>query len=50
MRIRIGRPSYKLVYEAGSEDVLWRKETQRSLVDRAGVREEERSRCRLLCA
>lgn len=45
--VQIRRGSYKLAYEAGTEDVLWRtraRERARWLGERAGGREEERRR------
>lgn len=44
MRIRIGLPSYKLVYESGSEDVMWRREVDSGLAMKAQQREEDRRR------
>lgn len=45
--VQIRRGSYKVQYEAGTEDVLWRaraRERARWLAERAGGREEERRR------
>ncbi|KAG6919038.1 hypothetical protein DXG01_009748 [Tephrocybe rancida] len=45
MRIRVGLPSYKLVYESGTEDVAWRMREpveEQKLLQQAHVREEER--------
>ncbi|EIW64077.1 uncharacterized protein TRAVEDRAFT_32917 [Trametes versicolor FP-101664 SS1] len=45
--VQIRRGSYKLAYEAGTEDALWRtrgRERARWLGERAGLREEERRR------
>lgn len=41
--IRISLGTYKLFYEAGTEDVLWRKEDVR-LSERAKLRHEERKK------
>ena len=46
MKVRIGVPTYKLVYETGSEDLIlhaWDKESSEMLA-RARAREEERRR------
>ncbi|KAI6161445.1 hypothetical protein EDD17DRAFT_1587540 [Pisolithus thermaeus] len=51
MRIRISPGTYKLLYEAGAEDVLVQEhseEEERELRERARVRNEERSRSRWL--
>ncbi|KAG6868490.1 hypothetical protein C0993_002028 [Termitomyces sp. T159_Od127] len=44
MKIRVGLPSYKLMYESGSEDVVWRTRgaVEQRLLGRAQGREEER--------
>ncbi|KAF8665510.1 hypothetical protein AX16_000524 [Volvariella volvacea WC 439] len=50
-RIRINVPNYKILYESGTEDVMWRrwnKEEAVILEERARVREEERKRSRWL--
>lgn len=47
MRIRVSAGQYRLVYEAGREDVLWRRrrgEDEGTLRGRAGARGEERTR------
>ena len=47
MRIRISLPSYKLVYECGTEDVILRGrciEEERMLRERSQGREEDRRR------
>ena len=47
MRIRISLPSYKLVYECGTEDLILRcrsMEEERMLTERSQMREEERRR------
>ncbi|KAG6845379.1 hypothetical protein H0H87_010488, partial [Tephrocybe sp. NHM501043] len=44
-KIRVGLPSYKIVYESGTEDVLWRTRRlveEQKLLQRAHAREEER--------
>jgi paired amphipathic helix protein Sin3a len=48
MRVRVSVPSYKLVYEAGCEDFIWRNEGG-ILETRAMGRDEERRRSRWLC-
>ncbi|KAJ7597424.1 hypothetical protein C8J56DRAFT_920036 [Mycena floridula] len=49
MHIRINLPDYKILYEAGSEETMWRKEpVDLNLVERAAKRAEDRKRCRLL--
>lgn len=45
MKIRVSLPSYKLVYERGSEEVMWRRRggaEEAELRVRAQGREEER--------
>lgn len=45
--VQIQRPSYKIMYERGREDVLWRRrgaEEERMLRERAVAREDERRR------
>lgn len=44
MKIRVDVRTYKLVYEAGGEDVVWRGvgKEEEVLRERARVREEER--------
>ena len=47
MRIRVSVPSYKLVYEQGSEEMIWRALPGREiemLKMQARAREEERRR------
>ncbi|EMD41871.1 hypothetical protein CERSUDRAFT_42152 [Gelatoporia subvermispora B] len=47
MRVLVERGTYKLVYEAGSEETLWRRrgeEAERALRRRAGLQQEERRR------
>jgi paired amphipathic helix protein Sin3a len=49
--IQISLGTYKLFYEAGTEDVLWRPRSdgeQSSLDERAKTRHEERRSCALL--
>jgi paired amphipathic helix protein Sin3a len=49
--IQISLGTYKLFYEAGTEDILWRQRSeveQSSLDDRANARHEERKNCALL--
>ncbi|KAH0838111.1 hypothetical protein J3R83DRAFT_6357 [Lanmaoa asiatica] len=51
MRIRISLRTYKLLYEAGSEDAFIRlrsREEEKEVEERARKRNEERRRCRLL--
>lgn len=51
LKIRISLPTYKLVYEAAGEDIVWhrwQKKDEDEMLERARVREEERRRCRLL--
>jgi paired amphipathic helix protein Sin3a len=51
MAIRISFGTYKLFYEARSEDFLWRKwesEEGEKLKERARAREDERRKCGLL--
>lgn len=51
MRVRISLPSYKLVYESGSEDVVWNgrsREAEAILKERSRSREEERRKSRWL--
>lgn len=53
MKIRVRLPTYKIVYESGSEDFLWRKrdaEEWRVLEERDRARREERGKCCWLCA
>lgn len=48
MKIRVRLPTYKMVYESGSEDFLWRKrgaEEWRVLEERDRARKEERGKC-----
>ncbi|KAG7452216.1 uncharacterized protein BT62DRAFT_926424 [Guyanagaster necrorhizus] len=40
--VRISVPTYKIVYEGGSEEVLFTRLTSSSLIERAHAREEER--------
>ncbi|THH20510.1 hypothetical protein EW146_g864 [Bondarzewia mesenterica] len=50
LRIRISMGTYKLFYEAGTEDVVWRRrgrEEEETLRVRATARDEERRRSRL---
>jgi len=47
-KIRISFPSYKLVYEGGSEDVIWGKTDYTGLEEQAEKREQERKRSRWL--
>lgn len=47
MRIRISPGTYKLLYEAGCEDVLVQRREERDVQERVRRRNEER-RCRLL--
>lgn len=50
--IRIGLPSYKIVYEYGTEDFEWGRMTTEERVvleERARARAEERKRSRWLC-
>ncbi|KAK0505793.1 histone deacetylase complex, SIN3 component [Armillaria luteobubalina] len=42
MSVRISVPTYKIVYEGGSEEALFACLTSSSLIERARVREEER--------
>ena len=47
MEVGVRRGTYKLMYEAGSEDLLWRRRGRgesRLLATRAAAREEERRR------
>jgi paired amphipathic helix protein Sin3a len=47
MRVRISLPSYKVVYESGTEDLFLRGrsvEEETMLMERSEVREEERRR------
>lgn len=45
MRIRIHPPTYKLVYEAGSEDFIWHDwDNDEEMIVRARLRDEERRR------
>ncbi|KAF8910078.1 hypothetical protein CPB84DRAFT_1673093 [Gymnopilus junonius] len=50
MKIRVSFPAYKLVYEEGSEDMVWHDwgKEQGDMVSRARLREEERRRCQWL--
>lgn len=51
MRVRISLGTYKLMYEAGSEDGMVRRrsrEEERVVEERVRRRNEERRRCRLL--
>ncbi len=43
MSIRISPLTYKLVYEEGSQEMLWR-EVNRTLLEKAKQRDEERAR------
>jgi paired amphipathic helix protein Sin3a len=45
MSVRVGLPSYKLMYESGTEDVQWRGQSA-ELRGRAAGREEERRKSR----
>jgi hypothetical protein len=47
-RVRISLPGYKLVYENGCEEMLWRGKLEEGLRERATARGEERRRCKLL--
>ncbi|KAF9015729.1 hypothetical protein BDQ17DRAFT_1341548 [Cyathus striatus] len=52
MKIRVNLPTYKLVYEDGCEDMVWRgrgRGEERELRDRARARDEERKRSRWIC-
>lgn len=50
MCIRICLPSYKLLYESGSEETLYHQEAvDEGLVERARMRHEERQKSRILC-
>lgn len=47
MRVVVSQRTYKLMYEAGKEDVLWRRrgaEDDATLQGRAAMRQEERKR------
>lgn len=49
--IQISLGTYKLFYEAGTEDMLWRprsEEEQASVEERGKVKHEERKKCVLL--
>jgi paired amphipathic helix protein Sin3a len=48
VKIRVSFPSYKLVYEAGCEDVIWGKTNYTGLEEQAEKREQERRRSRWL--
>lgn len=43
-RVRVSLPRYKLVYEAGSEEVIWRERLEEGMRERAVARLEERKR------
>lgn len=47
-KIRISFPSYKLVYEGGSEDLIWGKTDYTGLEEQAEKREQDRKRSRWL--
>jgi paired amphipathic helix protein Sin3a len=51
MIIRISFGTYKIFWEAGSEDTFWRRRGEddyQKLCERAKARHEERLKCRLL--
>jgi paired amphipathic helix protein Sin3a len=51
MSVRVSLGTYKLFYEAGTEDYLSRtrnSEDELTLGDRAKARHEERKKCRLI--
>lgn len=51
MRVRISLRTYKLLYEAGTEDVFVQRrsrEEEKEVEERVRRRDEERGRCRLL--
>jgi paired amphipathic helix protein Sin3a len=51
MRVRISLPSYKIVYESGTEDLVFRsrmREEEEMLRERSQGREEDRRKSRWL--
>lgn len=50
MKIRVSLPTYKLLYEEGSEDMVWHDwgRDREDMVARARLREEERRKSRFL--